>query len=113
MVWDGTCLGARIELVIIDGGDLTAERYIRNILQEHIVPSAPHIGEHFVHMQDNARLDIAHGIKDYLNEAGVPWPACSSYLNPEHVWDMLGRRLKLIILAFQNCTYIRAALIEE
>jgi len=45
MVWGGLCLGARTELVVVVNGALNANGYIRDVLQEHVVPFAPHIGE--------------------------------------------------------------------
>jgi len=40
-------------------------------------------------------------------------PACSPDINPiEHVWDMLGRRLRSITPAGQNPEQVAAALVE-
>jgi len=51
MVWCGICLGARTELVVVNGA-LNADGYIRDVLQEHVVP---HIGENYLLMHDNDR----------------------------------------------------------
>ena len=55
MVWGGISLTARIDLVVVDNGAMQADKYIRNILEEHVVPFAPYIGENFIFMDDNAR----------------------------------------------------------
>lgn len=116
MVWGGICLGARTELVVIDGGALTADRYIRDILQDHVIPFAPFIGADFLLMQDNARPHTARCVTEYLDQVQIPtmnWPACSPDMNPiEHVWDMLGRRLRSRIPAVRNLEEARTALME-
>lgn len=98
MVWGGISLTGRTDLVVLNNGNLNAERYIVDILAEHVVPFAPYIGPHFLLMQDNARPHTAQVVRNYLQEVGVgtmAWPARSPDLNPiEHVWDMLGRQLR-------------------
>lgn len=106
MVWGGICLGARTELVVIAGGALNADRYITDILQDIVVPFSPYIGENFCLMHDNARPHVARCVTNFLNEVEIPtmnWPACSPDMNPiEHIWDMLGRRLRSRIPAVQS-----------
>ena len=89
MVWGGISLTARTALVIIDGGSLTAHRYITEIPEPHVMPFSPFIGSSFVFMHDNARPYTAHIVRDYLNEIGITqmdWLARSSDMNPiEHV----------------------------
>jgi len=91
---------------VVVNGALNADVYIRDVLQEHVVPFAPHIGENFLLMHDNVRPHKARCASDFLNVAGirtVAWPACSPNINPiEHVWDMLGRQLRSITPAVQN-----------
>jgi hypothetical protein len=117
MVWGGIGLGARTELVIVDRGTLNADRYITNILQDHVVPFAPHIGDNFILMQDNARPHIARCVTNFLTETGITkmdWPARSSDMNPiEHVWDMLGKRVKARIPASQTTQALQTMLLEE
>lgn len=117
MVWGGICLGARTELVVVDGGNLNADRYIREILEEHVVPFAPFIGNNFVLMQDNARAHSARTVQTYLNHVGITvmeWPARSPDMNPiEHVWDLLKRSVKSRMPPPNNLNELRNALLEE
>lgn len=53
IVWGGISLTARTDLVVLNSGNLNAERHILDILQEHVVAFAPYIGQHFLLMQDN------------------------------------------------------------
>jgi len=73
-------------------------------------------GGKFWLMHDNARLHKARCVSDFLNVVGkiaMAWPACSPDINPiEHVWDMLGRRLRSITAAVQNPEQVAAALVE-
>jgi len=66
MVCGGICLGERTELVVVNGA-LNADGYIRDVLQEHVVPFAPHIGENFLLMHDHARSHKARCVSDFLN----------------------------------------------
>ncbi|CAK1601121.1 unnamed protein product [Parnassius mnemosyne] len=117
MVWRGICLGARMELVIVTGGTMTADRYIRDILEEYVVPFAPFIGDDFILMQDNARAHSAQSAQAYLSHVGIPvmqWPANSPDMNPiEHVWDLLKRRVKSRMPPPNNLNELGNALLEE
>lgn len=117
MVWAGITSEARTELVFIDNGALTGDRYIRDILADHVVPFAPFIGQNFILMHDNARPHTARCVSNYLDEVGIQrlnWPACSPDANPiEHAWDMLGRLIKKRAVAPASLRDLRAALQEE
>jgi len=72
-------------------------------------------GENFLLMHDNAPHKVGC-VSDFLNVEGkrtMGWPACSPDINLiEHVWDMLGRRLRSITTAVQNPERVAAALVE-
>jgi hypothetical protein len=89
MVWGGISMEARTELVVVNGGAMTANRYIRDILEPHVVPFAPLIGNDSILMHDNARPHIAQIVNEYLDTVQIHpmiWPARSPNLNPiKHV----------------------------
>jgi hypothetical protein len=45
MVWGCISLDARTDLVFIESGAMTADRYILECLEPHVVPYAPFIGD--------------------------------------------------------------------
>ena len=67
MVWGGIST----ELHILDGGTLTAVRYITVILESYVVPYVPYIGDSFVLMHDNARPHKAQCANDYLRTVQI------------------------------------------
>lgn len=117
MIWGGISLEARTDLVLLRGGSLNADRYIRECLEQHVVPYMPFIGENFLLMQDNARPHIARMTRQYLNDVGIQvldWPPRSPDLNPiEHMWDKLGRRLRQNYGEFQTVVALEQALVNE
>ena len=54
MVWGGIFLNNKTDLIFIRG-NLTAERYVEEVVQNHSLPFAHEIGPDFVLMQDGAR----------------------------------------------------------
>lgn len=68
MVQGGISLTARTDL---NNGNLNAKRHILNILEEHVVPFAPYIGQQFLLMQDNTRPHVARVVQNYVLEVGI------------------------------------------
>ena len=68
-------------------------------------------------MQDNARPHVARMSMDFLNEHGIDvmdWPPHSPDVNPiEHIWDILGRRIRRRTAPPQNLVQLRVALQED
>ena len=97
MVWAGMSSHYRTELVIVEG-NLTARRYIDEVLTPHVLPFLRAHPDIALLQQDNARPHAAAVTADYLHENNVavmPWMPYSPDLSPiEHLWDELGRRIQ-------------------
>jgi hypothetical protein len=95
MLWGAICFGSRSRLVIIQG-NLTAIRYVQEVLRPVVVPYFRRVNN-VLFQQDNARSHIANVSIDFLDDSQVdllPWPPRSPDLSPiEHVWDLMGQRL--------------------
>jgi hypothetical protein len=64
MMWTGISIDGKTKLVFVPGGGrgggLISDRYISDILLEHIVPYAGYIGDDFLLMHDNTTGIIVH-----------------------------------------------------
>jgi hypothetical protein len=71
----------------------------------------------YILMHDNACPHIAQIVNEYWDTVEIRhmiWPARSSDLNPiEHVWDMVGRRVKVRTSAPANLRDLTAAVNQE
>ena len=72
--------------------------YLEAVLEPHVIPFAPFIGEDFLLMQDKARPHVVRIVSEYMDTVGIrrlPWPASSPDLNPiEHIWDNFKRHIR-------------------
>ena len=75
MLWGGISYEARTDLV---RGAINALRYLEAVLEPHVIPFAPFIGEDFLLMQDNARPHVARIVTAYLLSADVKWLSCKN-----------------------------------
>ena len=100
MVWAAINHTFKSELVIVNG-NLTERQYIDRILRPVVVPMfRQRPGLAF--LQDNARPHTARLTRDFLANnyvKALPFPAYYPDYNPiEHMWNVLGRRLRNVSL---------------
>ncbi|KAJ4427142.1 hypothetical protein ANN_24758 [Periplaneta americana] len=92
MVWAGINFTLLMDLVFVEGEFLTAHRYMKEILGEHVLSFASFIGDNFVLLEDNTRPRVARYVLQYLNEVGIQlkqWPSRSPDRNPmDHLCDI-------------------------
>ncbi|GFU51660.1 transposable element Tcb2 transposase [Trichonephila clavipes] len=93
MVWGAIDDNTRSPLVLIRG-PMTAQRYVYDILQTHVLPLMQRPSE-AIFQQDNVQPHTARVSQDCLRTVTtLPWPARSPDLSPtKHIWDHLGRRV--------------------
>ena len=97
MVWGGiSSFGASRPILVT--GNLTAARYVNDILQGEVLPMLRENHNLWAFQQDNAPAHKAAITTRFLNENNIltlPWPALSPDLNPiEHIWDFLKRKIR-------------------
>ena len=92
MVWGGNSYTGRTDLTVVNG-NLTATRYMKQIVDPHITPFLNANGPGFVRQQDITNVVRTHF--QHNNANIFPWSAVSPDITPiEHVWDELDRPLR-------------------
>jgi transposase len=118
MVWGCFSYNCKLPLVTVRG-NLNGVKYQRDILHPVVVP---HFDNHPlrtrpVFMDDNARPHRSALVRDYLRQEAIttlPWPARSPDMNPiEHVWDIIGRRIRQRQPPVQNLAQLDVVLHQE
>ena len=116
MVWGGISWRHKTQLIVVDG-NLTAHRYINEILEPEVVPFLRNNGNVTLFQQDNAHAHSTRLTMDFFNQNGVqvlPWPAFSLDLNPiEHLWDQFGKSVYSLRHPPINQQQLAMALQEE
>lgn len=114
MVWGGVSRDWRTPLVIVRE-NLTAQRYIDQILRPIVLRRRQH-QRAFILMQDNARPHTANITRRFFERHDITLlrhPPMSPDLNPiEHVWDIMGRRLRREYPNLQNLAALERALLQ-
>jgi len=116
MVWGGISITGKTRRVIIEG-HLDAVRYRDEILQPVAIPYLHNLGPNSILQDDYSRSHRARVITDYLQNVGVErmeWPAKSPDLNPiEHLWDQLGRAIRVGVTNTTTLADLQRLLVEE
>ena len=116
MVWGAINYNFRSRLLIIHG-NLTARRYVDEILRPELVHQLRRQRRPMIFQHDNARPHTTRLTQDFLRQEGINvllWPSKSPDLNViEHLWDELGRRVRRRQQTPQTLRQLSTALQQE
>jgi transposase len=116
MVWGGISTTGKTYLNVI-AGNLTGIIYRDEILHPNVRVYAGAIGDVIILMDDNARLQRARVVTDYLENKTIErmyWPSLSPDLNPkEHAWHKLQQTISSHPELPKNREELSAAIVEQ
>ena len=99
MIW-GCFTKNRLGPLVKLEGRITANVYIEEILEKHLLPFINSLGDEddYIFQEDNAPIHTARVAKRWKEDndiTNLPWPAQSPDLNPiENIWDELDRKVR-------------------
>ena len=113
----GMWIGGRTQLLVFRQGNMNAQRYLNDIIRQHVIPQAQRFGNGFLFMDDNAPCHRARVVRNELahhNVASLDWPARSPDLNPiEQAWDILGRGIASLPVRPHTLEALENALVQQ
>ncbi|GFY11440.1 transposable element Tc3 transposase [Trichonephila clavipes] len=116
MVWAGIMMDGLTDLHFFDTRSVTAQRYRDEVLEPYVPLFRGDVGPEFIFMDDNAPCPRAVLIDDFLETENIQrmsWPANSPDLNAiEHVWEMLGRQIAVLLHPLSSVTELKRVLQE-
>lgn len=116
MIWGGITFDRKTDFLICQG-NITAQRYIDQIVTPRVLPFIQGDPNIITFQQDNARPHVARLTMDYLRQNNIqtiPWPARSPDLNViEHLWDELDRRVRDRVVQPRTLLELSNALQQE
>lgn len=114
MVWDGISMPGRTNLVTVPSPGITVVHYVEDILRLQVIPMRRWMRHNFILIQDNARPHTARIVLNILKEHNIevlPHLLVSSDLNSiEHLWNIMGRRIRELERPLTNLQQLEAAL---
>ena len=95
MVWGGISLEGRLDLHVLNCGNLIVARYKDAILKSIVRPI---VCPGFLLLHDNARPHVARVCQRFLEDKDIDtidWPASCSDLNPiEQIWNIMDQSIR-------------------
>ena len=118
VIWGCVSHDCKLQMVTVQG-NLNGQQYMQHILDPVLVPHFDNhpLVTHPTFKDDNARPHHTRAVTAYLQNEAImilPCPSMSLDLNPlDHIWDFLGRCVRLREPPVSNLAQLEAALHEE